>query len=127
MHAPVEYKLYDLSGVHHVTPKDKEIFMLVEKDYPVRRGLALVMISYKLQVKDFKGMTFEEIEAKFNMIWKQVKDFIPIGSKEEAKRYKRKGIRVDQESSKKLKSSEEVIKDVKSTKEIPEEKMKEMM
>nr|GFC79255.1 hypothetical protein [Tanacetum cinerariifolium] len=51
MHAPVERKLYDLSGVHHVTAKDKEIFMLVEKDYPLRRGLALVMISYKLQVK----------------------------------------------------------------------------
>nr|GFD06871.1 hypothetical protein [Tanacetum cinerariifolium] len=27
MHAPVEWKLYDLSGVHHVTAKDKEIFM----------------------------------------------------------------------------------------------------
>nr|GFD10723.1 hypothetical protein [Tanacetum cinerariifolium] len=34
MHALVEWKLYDLSGVHHVTAKDKEIFMLVEKDYP---------------------------------------------------------------------------------------------
>nr|GFC53352.1 hypothetical protein [Tanacetum cinerariifolium] len=31
------------------------------------------------------------------------------------------------ESLKKLKSSEEVIKDVKSTEEIPKEKMKEMM
>nr|GEU43270.1 hypothetical protein [Tanacetum cinerariifolium] len=50
MHAPVEWKLYDLSGVHHVTAKDKEIFMLVEKDYPLIKGLALVMISYKLQV-----------------------------------------------------------------------------
>nr|GEV00412.1 hypothetical protein [Tanacetum cinerariifolium] len=79
------------------------------------------------KVKDFKGMTFEEIEAKFNMIWKQVEDFIHMGSKEEAERYKRKGKRFDQESSKKLKSSEEVIKDVKSTEEIPKEKMKEMM
>nr|GEU62159.1 hypothetical protein [Tanacetum cinerariifolium] len=49
MHEPIEWKLYDLSGVHHVTAKDKEIFMLVEKDYPLRKGLALVMISYKLQ------------------------------------------------------------------------------
>nr|GFB66375.1 hypothetical protein [Tanacetum cinerariifolium] len=31
MHAPVEWKLYDLRGVHHVTAKDKEIFMLVKK------------------------------------------------------------------------------------------------
>nr|GEZ25521.1 hypothetical protein [Tanacetum cinerariifolium] len=51
MHAPVEWKLYDLSGVHHLTAKVKEIFKLVEKDYPLRKGLALVMISYKLQYK----------------------------------------------------------------------------
>nr|GEX69897.1 hypothetical protein [Tanacetum cinerariifolium]GEX69917.1 hypothetical protein [Tanacetum cinerariifolium] len=56
MHVPVEWKLYDLSGVHHVISKDKEIFMLVEKDYPLRRGLALVMISYKLQVENFSQM-----------------------------------------------------------------------
>nr|GEX28171.1 hypothetical protein [Tanacetum cinerariifolium] len=28
MHAPVEWKLYDLCGVHQVTDKDKDIFML---------------------------------------------------------------------------------------------------
>nr|GEV81516.1 hypothetical protein [Tanacetum cinerariifolium] len=49
MHAPVEWKLYDMCGVHHVSSKDKEIFMLVEKDYPLRKGLAIGMISYKLQ------------------------------------------------------------------------------
>nr|GEY72567.1 hypothetical protein [Tanacetum cinerariifolium] len=38
MHAPVDWKLYDSCGVHHVTSKDKEIFMLVEKDYPLRKG-----------------------------------------------------------------------------------------
>nr|GEX41475.1 hypothetical protein [Tanacetum cinerariifolium] len=36
--------LYDMCGVHQVTFKDKEIFMLVEKDYPLRKGLALMMI-----------------------------------------------------------------------------------
>nr|GEX21238.1 hypothetical protein [Tanacetum cinerariifolium] len=49
MHAPVEWKLYDTYRVHHVTSKDKEIFMLVEKEYPFRKGLAIVMICYKLQ------------------------------------------------------------------------------
>nr|GEY70574.1 hypothetical protein [Tanacetum cinerariifolium] len=48
MHAPVEWKLYDTCGVHHVIFKDQEIFMLLEKDYPLRKGLALVMICYKL-------------------------------------------------------------------------------
>nr|GEZ57200.1 hypothetical protein [Tanacetum cinerariifolium] len=42
------------------------------------------------KVKDFKGLTFEEIEAKFAEVWKQVEDFIPMGSKEEAERLKRK-------------------------------------
>nr|GEV48227.1 retrovirus-related Pol polyprotein from transposon TNT 1-94 [Tanacetum cinerariifolium] len=56
MHAPVDWKLYDSCGVHHVTSKDKEIFMLVEKDYPLRKGLALVMICYKLQVENFSHM-----------------------------------------------------------------------
>nr|GEV83762.1 hypothetical protein [Tanacetum cinerariifolium] len=27
MHSPIEWKLYDLSGVHHLTAKDREIFM----------------------------------------------------------------------------------------------------
>nr|GEU76923.1 hypothetical protein [Tanacetum cinerariifolium] len=56
MHALLDWKLYDSCGVHHVTSKDKEIFMLVEKDYPLRKGLALVMICYKLQVENFSQM-----------------------------------------------------------------------
>nr|GFD05298.1 hypothetical protein [Tanacetum cinerariifolium] len=67
MHAPVEWKLYDLSGVHHVTAKDKEIFMLVEKDYPLRRGLALVMISYRLQVENHSQMAKDLIKKIYNI------------------------------------------------------------
>nr|GEZ87525.1 hypothetical protein [Tanacetum cinerariifolium] len=67
MHAPTEWKLYDLSGVHHVTPNDKEIFMLVEKDYPLRKGLALVMISYKLQVENYSQMPEDLIQNIYNI------------------------------------------------------------
>nr|GFA51339.1 hypothetical protein [Tanacetum cinerariifolium] len=67
MHAPVEWKLYGLSGVHHLTSKDKEIFMLVEKDYPLIRGLALVMISYKLQVKNYSQMAEDLIRKIYNI------------------------------------------------------------
>nr|GEU83419.1 hypothetical protein [Tanacetum cinerariifolium] len=56
MHAPVEWKLYDMFGVHYVISKDQEMFMLVEKDYPLRKGLAIVMISYKLQVENYSQM-----------------------------------------------------------------------
>nr|GEY77636.1 hypothetical protein [Tanacetum cinerariifolium] len=68
-------------------------------------------------------MTLEEIKEKFDPVWKQWQDFIPIGSKEEAKRFKRKGLRLEQENVKKLKTSEEV----KATEEVTEEKVKEMM
>nr|GEW13230.1 hypothetical protein [Tanacetum cinerariifolium] len=61
------WKLYDLSGVHHVTAKDKEIFMLVEKDYPLRKGLALVMIFYKLQVENFSQMAEDLIQKIYNI------------------------------------------------------------
>nr|GFB14822.1 hypothetical protein [Tanacetum cinerariifolium] len=70
-----------------------------------------------------KGMTLEEIKEKFDPVWKQFQDFIPIGSKEEAERFKRKGLRLELESVKKLKTS----KEVKATEEVLEEKVKEMM
>nr|GFD26974.1 hypothetical protein [Tanacetum cinerariifolium] len=79
------------------------------------------------EVKDFRGMTFEEIEAKFTTVWKQIKNFIPMGSKEEAEMFKRKGIRFEEESVKNLKTPEEVPKEVKTPDEVPEEKVKEMM
>nr|GEW61973.1 putative ribonuclease H-like domain-containing protein [Tanacetum cinerariifolium] len=56
MHAPAEWKLYDKCGVHQLTSKEKDIFMLVEKDYPLRKGLALVTICYKLQVENYSQM-----------------------------------------------------------------------
>nr|GFC14066.1 hypothetical protein [Tanacetum cinerariifolium] len=67
------------------------------------------------------------IEAKFNSVWKQLEDFVPMGSKEEVERFKRKGISFEQESAKKQNISEEVLEEVKSHDEVPEEKVKEMM
>nr|GEY71135.1 amidoxime reducing component [Tanacetum cinerariifolium] len=75
------------------------------------------------KAKHFKGMTLEEIKERFYPVWKQIQDFIPIGSKEEAERFRRKGLRLEQESVKKLKIS----KEVKATEEVPREKVKEMM
>nr|GEW23499.1 hypothetical protein [Tanacetum cinerariifolium] len=79
------------------------------------------------KVKDFKGMTFEEIEAKFVAVWKLVEDFIPMGSKQEAKRLKRKRFNLEQEKAKKQKTSVEVPDKEKPLEEILEEKVKEMM
>nr|GFA07370.1 hypothetical protein [Tanacetum cinerariifolium] len=82
--------------------------------------MAIIKSNLGWKVKDFKGMTIEEIEAKFTTVWKQLEDFIPMGSKEEAERLKRKGLSLEQESAKKLKPSDEVPKEVKSPDEDKE-------
>nr|GEU41873.1 hypothetical protein [Tanacetum cinerariifolium] len=56
MHDLVEWRLYDTCGVHHVSIRDQEIFMMVEKDYPLRKGLAIVMIRNKLQLESYSQM-----------------------------------------------------------------------
>nr|GFA11291.1 hypothetical protein [Tanacetum cinerariifolium] len=105
-----------------VTPitrrKGKEV--MVESETPKKQK---VQEQIDAQVKDFKGMTFKEMEAKFNSVCKQMEDFIPIGSKEEAERIKRKGINLEQESAKKQKSSEEITEEAKSPEEVTEEKV----
>nr|GEW65292.1 hypothetical protein [Tanacetum cinerariifolium] len=53
MHDPVEWRLYDTCGVHHVFSRDQKNFILVEKEYPLRKGLIIVMISNKLQVENY--------------------------------------------------------------------------
>nr|GEU29059.1 hypothetical protein [Tanacetum cinerariifolium] len=80
--------------------KGKEI--MVESDTPKKK---------KLQ---------EQIDA-------QVEDFIPISSKEEAERVKRKGINLEKEQVKKQKSSEEAPETKTPTEEFTEDKIKEMM
>nr|GEY77115.1 hypothetical protein [Tanacetum cinerariifolium] len=69
------------------------------------------------KTKDFKGMSFKQIKAKFTAVWKQIEDFIPMRSKKEGERFKRKRIRFKQESVKKMKTSEEEPEEVKSSEE----------
>nr|GEV60671.1 ribonuclease H-like domain-containing protein [Tanacetum cinerariifolium] len=42
------------------------------------------------KTKHFRGMTLEEIRKKFIPVWKQFKDFVPMASKKEGERVKRK-------------------------------------
>nr|GEV13517.1 hypothetical protein [Tanacetum cinerariifolium] len=67
MNDPLEWKLYDTCGVHYVFTKDQEIFMLVEKDYPLRKGLAIVMICNKLQVENYLQMANDLIMKIHNI------------------------------------------------------------
>nr|GFA34050.1 hypothetical protein [Tanacetum cinerariifolium] len=59
--------------------------------------MAVIKSNLGWRFKDFKGMTFKEIEVKFAEVWKQVEDFIPMGSKEESERLKRKGLNLEKE------------------------------
>nr|GFB05543.1 hypothetical protein [Tanacetum cinerariifolium] len=109
------------------TPKKQKVQK--QTDAHVTRELEeqLERIKEGWKVKDFRGITFEEVEAKFNSVWKRMEDLIPMGLKDEAKRIKRKGLSLEQESAKKQKTSEEVIEEAKSFDEVPKEKVKEMM
>nr|GEV58719.1 hypothetical protein [Tanacetum cinerariifolium] len=69
------------------------------------------------KTKHFRGMTLEEIREKLIPVWKQIEDFVPMALKEKGERFKRKGLRLKQGSAKKMKTSEEVS----------EEDLKEMM
>ncbi|GKC93064.1 hypothetical protein Tco_1158506, partial [Tanacetum coccineum] len=60
MHDPLTWKLYDTCGVHHVsTDRGHDIFMLVEKDYPLTIGLLTLMLCNKLQVDQYSEMANE--------------------------------------------------------------------
>ncbi|GJS92250.1 hypothetical protein Tco_0774886 [Tanacetum coccineum] len=57
MHDLLIWKLYDTCGVHHVSSsRGHDIFMLVEKDYPLPRGLMGITLVNKLQVEEDNEM-----------------------------------------------------------------------
>nr|GFA29277.1 hypothetical protein [Tanacetum cinerariifolium] len=63
------------------------------------------------KTKHFKGMSLEQIKEKFIPVWKQLEDLVPMSSKEESKRVKRQGLKIDQGSSKRVKTSKSVSKE----------------
>ncbi|GJW84323.1 hypothetical protein Tco_0157468 [Tanacetum coccineum] len=60
MHDPLAWRLYDTCSVYHVSAdRGHDIFMLVEKDYPLIRGLLTLMLCNKLQVDQYSEMPDE--------------------------------------------------------------------
>nr|GFA15280.1 hypothetical protein [Tanacetum cinerariifolium] len=55
----------------------------------------------------FRGMTLEEIKEKFILVWKQLEDFVPMSSKEEGEKVKKQRLKIDQGSSKRMKTFED--------------------
>nr|GEW67075.1 copia protein [Tanacetum cinerariifolium] len=85
------------------------------------------------KAKDFKGMTFEQIQKKFILVWEKMQDFVPMNSKLESERLKRPGIQLDKERIKKIKitkaSGTELTQEQQSkeSKELSEEELKKIM
>ncbi|GKA23808.1 hypothetical protein Tco_0709841 [Tanacetum coccineum] len=68
MHDPLKWWLYDTCTIHHVsTKKGQDIFMLVEKDYPLTKGLATLMLCNKLRVDQHSEMADELLTKIFNI------------------------------------------------------------
>ncbi|GJR39605.1 hypothetical protein Tco_1215289 [Tanacetum coccineum] len=60
--------LYDTCGFHHVsTERRHDIYMLVEKDYPLKKALATLMMCNKLRVDQYSDMA-DELLQKINII-----------------------------------------------------------
>ncbi|GKB01517.1 hypothetical protein Tco_0829561 [Tanacetum coccineum] len=61
-------RLYDTCGVHHVSTKDGiGIYMLVEKEYPLSRGVLTKMLAAKLLVEQNNEMSRELLRKIFMM------------------------------------------------------------
>ncbi|GJU63781.1 putative reverse transcriptase domain-containing protein [Tanacetum coccineum] len=60
------WRLYDSCGVHHVsTEKGIDIYMLVEKEYPLSRGTLTLMLVAKLLVDQYNEMSRELLRKIF--------------------------------------------------------------
>ncbi|GJW59807.1 hypothetical protein Tco_0109142 [Tanacetum coccineum] len=66
MHDPLVWRLYDTCGVHHVSSvRGHDIFMLVEKDYPLSKGVQMLMLANKLLVEQHSDMANELLREIF--------------------------------------------------------------
>ncbi|GJT20253.1 hypothetical protein Tco_0890190 [Tanacetum coccineum] len=63
------WRLYDSCGVHHVYTKDGiDIYMLVEKEYPLSRGTLTLMLVTKLLVDQDNKMSRELLRKIFMQV-----------------------------------------------------------
>ncbi|GJS16993.1 hypothetical protein Tco_0411465 [Tanacetum coccineum] len=68
MHDPLKWWLYDTCDVHHVSiERGHDIYMLVEKDYPLTKALVTLMLCNKLRVDQYSDMV-NELLQKINII-----------------------------------------------------------
>ncbi|GJX10873.1 uncharacterized mitochondrial protein-like protein [Tanacetum coccineum] len=86
MHDPLTWRLYDTCGVHHVSSvRGHDIYMLVEKDYPLSYVVLTLMLIAKLMVNEESEMANEffkvvnpsttqsikEVDSAYSLIYTQ--------------------------------------------------------
>nr|GEV80722.1 reverse transcriptase domain-containing protein [Tanacetum cinerariifolium] len=126
LHAEEELKMMieGLDRSNEVIAKHLQEYEQAEADLTIGEKIVLIneLVKYqdhhakilKYQAQQSKllskkeGMTLEEIKEKFILVWKQLEDFVPMSSKEEGERVKRKGLKLDQGSAKRMKTSKDV-------------------
>nr|GEZ52546.1 hypothetical protein [Tanacetum cinerariifolium] len=92
-------------------------------DLSIREKIVLINELVKYQDHHSKILKYQAQQSKplskkqQREFYMSIEDFVPMASKEERERFKRKGLRLEQESPKKMKTS----------KEVSEEYLKEMM
>ncbi|GKA78100.1 hypothetical protein Tco_0784637 [Tanacetum coccineum] len=65
----ITWRLYDTCGVHHVSTKDGvDIYMLVEREYPLSRGVLTQMLIAKLLVEQNNEMSRELLRKIFMQV-----------------------------------------------------------
>ncbi|GJZ84641.1 hypothetical protein Tco_0649980, partial [Tanacetum coccineum] len=65
----ITWRLYDTCGVHHVSTKDGvDIYMLVEREYPLSRGVLTQMLVAKLLVEQDNEMSRELLRKIFMQV-----------------------------------------------------------
>ncbi|GKB64295.1 hypothetical protein Tco_0920481 [Tanacetum coccineum] len=65
----ITWRLYDTCGVHRVSTKDRiDIYMLVEREYPLSRGVLTQMLDAKLLVEQNNEMSRELLRKIFMQI-----------------------------------------------------------
>nr|GEX30676.1 ribonuclease H-like domain-containing protein [Tanacetum cinerariifolium] len=106
LHAKEELKMM-IEGL------DRSHEMIAKHLHEYEQVVADLSIGEKIELINelVTGMTLEEIKKKFIPVWKQIEDFVPMSSKEEGERMKRKGLRLYQGSAKKMKTSEDVFEE----------------
>ncbi|GJW01087.1 hypothetical protein Tco_1556338 [Tanacetum coccineum] len=66
MHDPLTWRLYGSCAVHHVSSsRGHDIFMLIEKDYPLTTAVMALMLGRLLQVEEYNEMARDLIRKIF--------------------------------------------------------------